>query len=177
MDTALQPTGRLTPRDQGVQFEIERAFTTSITSVWEAITENRRLSHYIGHWTGDPASGTIHFQMTAEPELEPEVYHILECVRPKRLVVQIGETPDDAMPAGHDDHTGPWVVEFNLVDADGAVHLAMRQQIRDKDLAGEIAAGWEYYLDRLVAAEHGEDAEEISFEPYSEMAAQYQVKP
>ena len=170
----MKPTGTLIHRDGGAELELKRRFDAPVTTVWEAITESDRLSAYIGHWSGDPASGVVTFQMNAEGEVPPEHYHILEVHPPRKLVVQLGESPDDIQPVGDDDipHQ-PWIVELNLIEADGRTTLALRQQIENPDMAPEIAVGWEYYLDRMVAAEHGESAEEISFEPYEAMAPAY----
>lgn len=169
-----RPTGQFTPRDDGVLLEFERTFDVPIDEVWAAVTESDRLARYIGTWTGDPDSGVIEFQMTSEGEVGPELYHLLVCEPPTRLLVQLGDTPQDEQPVGQDDaRTDPWLLELVLSEVRGVTTLALRQQIDDPAKAPDIACGWEYYLDRLVAAERGEDAESILFEPYAELAGAY----
>ncbi|MCW2604527.1 MAG: hypothetical protein JWN61_2662 [Pseudonocardiales bacterium] len=68
-----EPTGRR--RTVGGRDEVifERTFAAPIEAVWAAITESARLARWIGVWTGDPASGTVQFRMTAEGEDVPDV--------------------------------------------------------------------------------------------------------
>ncbi|MFV0459885.1 MAG: SRPBCC domain-containing protein [Actinomycetales bacterium] len=124
----------------------QRSFRASIGEVWAAVTEPQRLQRWIGTWTGDPASGQVLFTMTAEGEdVPPEIHRICECEPPRRLVVETASGPD------------AWRLELDLVEFDGVTTLTFAQPIDDPELAGQVGPGWEYYLDRLVAAESGAD--------------------
>lgn len=58
-----------------------------------------------------------------------------------------------------------WVVALDVTaDGDGSV-VTLTQDTDDAELAASVGPGWEYYLDRLVAAREGRDVEAIAFEP------------
>ena len=55
---------------------------------------------------------------------------------------------------------------MDLEETHGGTTLTFAQQIADAETAGEIGPGWDYYLDRLVAAETGGDVAAIDFNDY-----------
>ncbi|GAA1769050.1 SRPBCC domain-containing protein [Agromyces humatus] len=148
------PTGRVEDRNGTPALILTRTFTAPVEDVWAAITEPARLSRWIGTYTGDPATGTVMLTMTAEDDARPEPLNILECAPPHRLTA--------ATPASE---TSPgWTYEVHLTESDGTTTLTFAQPgPHDLDTAGP---GWEYYLDRLVAAEAGQDAAAINFDDY-----------
>ncbi|HET6969064.1 MAG TPA: SRPBCC domain-containing protein [Ornithinibacter sp.] len=102
------PVGRREERDGHATVVIERTFRAPMEDVWAAVTEPERLVRWIGTWSGDPASGTVQFRMTAEAEdIEAEPVTVHECDPPRRLVLSWASRP----PA-----TGPWEVELGLTD-------------------------------------------------------------
>lgn len=93
--------------------------------------------------------------MTAESaDASAEVYTILECDRPRRFA---GDTSQDA---------AAWHLWFELDEADGATTLRFGQRLNPTDDVGSIGPGWEYYLDRLVAAHEGRDVAAVVWEDY-----------
>ncbi|TNC51776.1 SRPBCC domain-containing protein [Mumia zhuanghuii] len=154
----LSATGRRETRDGVDHLALDRDFPLPVEEVWAAVTDPERLSRWIGTWTGDPARGTVDFRMTAEGEDVPvETYVIEVCDPPRRLVTRT-QAPDGAEP--------DWVLTVDLVDHDGGTRLTFAQAMADAEMAASLCPGWEYYLDRLVAAERGEDVEAIDFEAY-----------
>jgi uncharacterized protein YndB with AHSA1/START domain len=149
----LQPTGRIDHDGEVRTLRLTRTFTASIDDVWAAVTEPERLERWIGTWTGDPADGRVGFRMTAE-EGEPveEEMEIRECDPPQRLALL--------------SHVGVqrWQLELDLVEHDGVTTLSFAQVGIGLDEADSVGPGWEYYLDRLVAAETGGDVDAIDFE-------------
>ena len=61
-----RPTGRREERHGETHLVFERTFRAPIEDVWAAVTESGRLSRWIGEGSGDPASGSVTFRMTAE---------------------------------------------------------------------------------------------------------------
>lgn len=148
-------TGRRDDRD-GEWVVFTRTFDASMDVVWAAVTEPERLERWIGTWTGDPRSGTVTFTMTAEGEdVPPEPYDIEECEPPRRL--RLSTTDDDGTT---------WRLRMELSEADGVTTLDFAQQLTDPELAAHVGPGWDYYLDRLVAAVDGADPARIDFEAY-----------
>lgn len=150
------PTGRREHRSFGESMVLERTFTASIDEVWAAVTEPERLERWIGTWTGDPRSGSVAFRMTAEsPEAGEETVQIDECTPPHRLRARI-QVP------GHPDHEWHW--ELLLRHVAGTTTLTFVQSVAGDVPPTDVGPGWEYYLDRLVAAETGQDVAAIDFE-------------
>jgi uncharacterized protein YndB with AHSA1/START domain len=147
-------TGRHVRRDGLDTIVFERRFTAPIRDVWAAITEPDRLVRWIGTWSGDPASGTVQFRMTAEAEDAPETpYEIRTCEPPRRLAVH-----------SVNDY-GVWDVTLELDESpDAGTTLTFSQVVHDPATIENVGPGWDYYLDRLVAAETGTDVGSIDFE-------------
>ena len=150
-------TGRRAIRNGFDSVVLERTFPAPIESVWAAVTESDRLERWVGTWAGDPASGAVLFRMNAEGYgVEPETMSIDECDPPRRLVLT-------STPPGEGN---VWHFVLELAELDGTTTLTFSQSVPDADLAAGVGPGWEYYLDRLVAAETGGDVAAIDFGDY-----------
>ena len=55
---------------------------------------------------------------------------------------------------------------LELVEVDGTTTLTFSQSVPDAEMATGVGPGWEYYLDRLVAAETGADVTQVDFADY-----------
>jgi len=151
-------TGHCEDRDGTAYVVFVRTFAAPIADVWAAVTESDRLVRWIGRWTGDPASGSVTFFMTAEsPDAPAETILIDECTEPSRLVMR------SARP---DDKSEVWSWQLDLSEADGVTTLAFAQEVVNVDLAESVGPGWDYYLDRMVVAEAGGDPGVIDFDAY-----------
>jgi uncharacterized protein YndB with AHSA1/START domain len=146
------PTGRIERVDDRLVLSLTRTFRTPIEHVWAAVTEPERLARWLGTWTGDPTTGRVSFRMLFESGDAEEAVVIRECSPPQRLAVTT--------------HVGEyrWYIDIDLSEADGVTTLSFSQSDLDPEDSLSIAAGWEYYLDRLVAAETGGDLSAIDFE-------------
>lgn len=151
-------TATVENRDGATHLVWRRDFDADIWNVWASITEPARLERWIGTWTGDPTTGHVYFQMTAEGADAPSQPHaILSCAPPTRLAVQV-DMPDEL--------GGAWRLELTLAEADGVTTLTFAQPMTDPALAASVGPGWEYYLDRLVAAETGADVASVVWDDY-----------
>ena len=148
-------TGTITMIDGAANLVLQRQFVASVEDVWASMTAPSRLSQWIGHWEGDPASGQVDFFMTAEAaDATASPYTIVECDKPRRFA---GDTSVG---------TDSWHLWFELAEADGVTTLTFGQRFDGGEDIGSIGPGWEYYLDRLVAARAGEPVEAIDFNDY-----------
>jgi uncharacterized protein YndB with AHSA1/START domain len=160
MSTGTTATGRKEQRPDGTYVVLTRTFRASIEDVWAAVTEPDRLARWIGRWTGDPAQGTVQFEMLYEGEnVEPEEYEINTCDAPTRLELTSHMAYDENTPA-------TWHLALDLAEADGVTTLTFAQSMDDPAMAENVGPGWQYYLDRLVAAETGADPGAIDFGDY-----------
>ena len=147
------PTGRLQLAGDRLTLFVTRTFEAPIEDVWAAVTEPARLERWLGTWHGDPASGTVSFRMGFEGDnASYEEMEIRECDAPRTLKVT--------------SNVGPyvWYLDVELREADGVTTLAFSQPDVDPEDALSVGPGWEFYLDRLVAAETGGDLAAIDFE-------------
>ena len=149
---SVQPTGQISRQGDRLVLTITREFKAPIEDVWASVTESERLARWIGTFTGDPASGRVAFLMTAEGATEPEDMVIRECDPPRALRVtsNVGE--------------GHWYLDLLLEERAGVTTLTFSQPDIDPVAAESVGPGWEYYLDRLVAAETGGDVGAINFD-------------
>jgi uncharacterized protein YndB with AHSA1/START domain len=156
------PTGSIEYDDGRPRLVITRTFAAPVEAVWAAVTVPERLARWIGPFTGDPASGTVTLRMTAEDGEPVMDLRIVECVPPHLLRVAT-------------DGEYAWSLDLELSEADGVTTLVFSQPDIDPAQADSVGPGWEYYLDRLVAAETGGDVAAIDFERdyYPAMKAHY----
>ena len=154
------PTGRREQREGKDFLVIERRFSAPVEAVWAAVTEPERLTRWIGTWTGDPASGSVDFRMLYEGEgAAVEVFTILECEAPRRLAVT------STVPF-EEGRLVEWHLTLDLTEDAGVTTLAFGQSVPEASMAESVGPGWEYYLDRLVAAETGDDPGSLDFDDY-----------
>jgi len=141
----LNRTGRLTPTADGRDLTLERELPGSIDDAWAAITESDRLGRWFCTWTGEARVGaTLELTMVAEEGDTTSVAEILACEPPNHLAVS---THDEA---------GDWSLEATLTPIDAQrTRLLFVHHLDDQANPEEVGPGWEYYLDRLLAAMTG----------------------
>ncbi|GAA0276935.1 SRPBCC domain-containing protein [Cryptosporangium japonicum] len=140
--------GEVRHNDDGTEtIVLHRTFADPIEDVWAAITESDRLARWIGHYEGTGGTGgTVEFTTTGELDAggevdEPATVQIVECSPPHRLVVD--------MPS-YDG--GVWHLAATLSGHGSGTTLVFEQRLTAGVPAGDIEAGWRWYLDRLVAS-------------------------
>jgi uncharacterized protein YndB with AHSA1/START domain len=143
-----EPTGRLIRTDAGRTLQLTRTFRAPIEDVWASLTESERTARWIGPWTGEGrVGGTVTVQMTAEEGAPGSPGIIRACDAPRSLRMDL----DSGME-------GMWSVAVELTESDGITTLAFEHYLSDADDVTNIGPGWEFYLDRLVAAHAGDEA-------------------
>ena len=162
----MTPTtsGRRDEREAG-WVVLPRTFRMPRDEVWKAITEPERLERWIGTWSGDPAEGRVSFRMTAEGEDIPANDYVITGCRPTE---HLGLEADAA--GMH------FELRLDLSEEDGVTTLLFAQRMSDPEMASSVGPGWEYYLDRLVAAETGGDVADVKWDDYySALADDYRA--
>ena len=154
------PTGHRRDVGEETYVEFVRTFHAPIEHVWAAVTESDRLARWIGTWSGDPAAGEVLFQMTYEGDDMPqELFRIDECTPPHRLRITTAMPYDGENPES-------WQLRLDLAETDGVTTLTFAQNVPDPAMAENVGPGWDYYLDRMVAAETGAEVAAIDFDAY-----------
>ena len=154
---SIEPTGRRESCNGTAYVVYTREFRAPVADVWAAVTEPERLVRWIGTWSGDPRSGHVDFKMTAEGEdVAVQIYRIDVCEPPRQLCVRSQIPGDDWV----------WRLELDLAELDGVTTLTFAQVMDDPDVAENVGPGWDYYLDRLAAAESGLDVATVVWDDY-----------
>ncbi|HEU4533166.1 MAG TPA: SRPBCC family protein [Polyangiaceae bacterium] len=136
-----RPTGTVRRTPRGADLTITRRFRGSIDDVWQSVTASESTARWIGAWQGEPGPGkTVRFCMGFEEGTPWCDLKIEVCEAPHRLSVSM-----------KDDY-GDWRLELSLESQGEITELTFVQRLTDPSLAGDVGPGWEYYLDRLVAA-------------------------
>ncbi|MGC5031361.1 SRPBCC family protein [Micromonospora sp. DT229] len=147
------PTGRLVDTESGPALVVTREFRAPISDVWASLTEPDRTARWYGRWSGQAGPGrSIQVQMGFEEGQPWSEMRIDTCEPPRRLALS------------SQDEAGLWRWEVLLTPQGERTELRFVQHLDTTDGLGEIGAGWEYYLDRLLAAHN--DTPMPSFEDY-----------
>ena len=144
-----------------------RTFRAPIADVWAAVTESDRLGRWIGTWEGDPAEGRVQFQMRFEGDEAPaEDFAIDVCEPPHRLEITTSMPYDGETPV-------TWHLRLELAEEGGVTTLHFAQDVPDPEMATSVGPGWDYYLDRMVLAEVGDDPGTLDFDDYYPALAEH----
>ncbi|MFF5227742.1 SRPBCC family protein [Dactylosporangium sp. NPDC000521] len=131
------PTGRWTPTATGGELVISRTFRAPIEDVWASVTESDRTARWFGPWKGDGRpGGTVQYQMIQEEGAPWSEARIEACEPPRRLVLT------DSV--AH--------LELRLSTVDAGTLLELVHHMTGPDGIADFGAGWEFYLDALVAS-------------------------
>ncbi|UFU01789.1 SRPBCC domain-containing protein [Ruania suaedae] len=141
----MDATGYLRNDDCGLELVFERELDEPIKDVWAAFTTAEGTTAWIGTWSGEDVGegGTVEFTMNAEESAEPEQVTVLNCHPPHRVQVELAS------------EAGLWRLRVDLQEVDGRTHIVFAHLLEQGEEIRTIGPGWDYYLDRLVAARTG----------------------
>jgi uncharacterized protein YndB with AHSA1/START domain len=145
----VQATGRVVRDAIGLELIVQRRLSLSAMETWEWVTAPARLKKWMGTLKGRPSVGaTVHLTMTAEDGSPTEALDVLECDPLRRFVVE--QRVGDQL----------WRLRISLAETtlpggEASTTVFLGHRLDTARLAGEVGPGWEYYLDRLVAAVGG----------------------
>lgn len=158
----VRATGRREVRDGADLLVLERTLPLPPGELWAAITEPARLAPWIATWDGDPRSGHVRVWMLAEgDDVAPAEYEVRACEPPRRLALRY---------AGD---YGVWELELTVAAAAAGATVTFTQVVHDPEALENIGPGWDYYLDRLVAAETGGDPAAVDWDAYYPALAEH----
>lgn len=141
-----KPTGHYLMRPDGLYLAFDRLFRAPIEDVWYSLTNPNAMKAWIGTYTGRPATGAVRFRMNAEEGYAEdegwENVSILQCDPPHAFVA------DSTSPPAH------MRVYCHLTEGGGLTTLTLGQHVESDTDVASMGPGWDYYLDRLIAARH-----------------------
>ncbi len=148
---SIQGTGT---RDHLDVLELRRSFGISTTELWRYLVDSDYLDQWFGTWQGEPANRRVQVTLSAEEGSPTESVEIVDCdQRALLLEVRTGQGSES------------WQLELHIETRDEGSELVFRMPGLDPQMASSVGPGWEFYLDRLVAAVSGKDAVLVVFEP------------
>lgn len=134
----MQPTGRLTAKEDGVYVVFDRLLHAPTNDVWRNLTHTAELARWIGELTGQASTGSMRFRMSIDEDGPWQNVTLLECEPPHRFIADVG--------CGEQS----WRVSCHLTEAGGHTALTVARRLRSPSEA-HVAARWDYYLARLTA--------------------------
>ncbi|MDQ5894882.1 MAG: hypothetical protein QG596_1143 [Actinomycetota bacterium] len=136
-----EPSGEVERTDSGRDLILTRTLPVDPGEGWAWITESPKLEKWFGTWTGaGEAGGEIQVTMNAEAEESTSQAKILACEPGRSYELTVGTG------------MGEWHLEL-LVEPSGAgTGLTFTHHLDNETPVGSVGSGWEYYLDRLLAA-------------------------
>jgi uncharacterized protein YndB with AHSA1/START domain len=150
-------TGRRERYDGHDWVVYRRRLPLTVAEAWEALASSERLAAWVGTWRPGVEPGTGEFRLAYEGDDVLPLGFRVEHVEPGRRASLAIFDP------GADD---AWLLDVTVTPADGGTALTVRQSILNPALAPAVAAGCEYYLDRLVTLVEGGDPAALDYDAY-----------
>lgn len=155
-----EATGERETRD-GVDWVVyTRRILASAEQVWAAWTQPEQLARWVGRSDGivdGPSDRASAFFFTFEgDDLLPMTYRLDHIDEGRALGVTMSDPGRESS----------WRLEMDLLTDGDATVLRVAQVIANAALAPSIAAGWEFYLDRLVAILEGREPDALDYDEY-----------
>lgn len=150
-------TGRREHHDGSDWVVYVRRLRMPVEEVWTALTSPDQLASWVGSWRrgDDGATGEFTFAYEGDDVLPLSVR--VERVEPGRRVEVALLDPGEAEP---------WRLDITLAEKGPETVLTVRQSILNTALAPAVAAGCEFYLDRLVTMLAGGDMDSLDYDAY-----------
>lgn len=147
-----QASGIVVDTAAGRDLVLKRDLKIPVGESWSWISDSQKLELWFGTWSGaGEAGGRIDVTMNAEAEPHTSEWEILGC--------ESGSSYEIRSIGG----VG-WHLELKVEQDGKDSRLTFIHHLDDGSEVGQIGAGWEYYLDRLLAAI--EDREMPDFDQY-----------
>jgi uncharacterized protein YndB with AHSA1/START domain len=150
-------TGRREKYDGSDWVVYVRRLPLQVDAAWNVLTSPDQLSSWVGSWrrSSEPGMGEFTFAYEGDDvlPLSFRVEHVEPCRRVAVALFDPGEV--DA-----------WHLDVTLTAQGDETELTVRQSILNLALAPAVAAGCEFYLDRLVTMLEGGDMEALDYDGY-----------
>jgi uncharacterized protein YndB with AHSA1/START domain len=150
-------TGRREQYDGSDWVVYVRRLPMRVDAAWNALTSPEQLSSWVGSWRRSSEAGTGEFTFAYEGDDVLPLSFRVEHVEPRRRVAVALFDPGEAEA---------WRLDVTLADDGDGTELTVRQSIVNAALAPAVAAGCEFYLDRLVTMLEGGDMDALDYDGY-----------
>ena len=159
-EPAPPATGRREHHDDTDWVVYLRRLPLPVAEAWSLLTSPGQLARWIGAWRGPDGGGAGELTLAYEgDDVLPVRVRVDEVVPPRQAVLALFDPGD----------TDAWRLDVRLAPAGRTgdqTELTVRQSILNPALAPAVAAGCEFYLDRLVAVVEGGDPAALDFDAY-----------
>ncbi|MGO1510486.1 MAG: hypothetical protein ACTHXO_09430 [Actinomycetaceae bacterium] len=152
---APRPTGTVSPgaTPGRVHLVVSRRLPVPQSVAWYNVATSEGLARWFGPYDGDPRSGRVDVTMLAEEGHPTLPIDVVECRAPDRLVVRsVGE--------------GAWDLAIDFQPDVESCFATLTHLDVEPGMVGDVGPGWEFYMDRLLAAEGGGDPSAVDFAEY-----------
>ena len=150
-------TGRREQYDGSDWVVYVRRLRMPVDAAWEAITSPEQLGSWVGTWRRSDEVGTGEFTLAYEGDDVLPLSCRVEHVEPGRRVAVALFDPGEV---------DAWRLDVTLDERGAETDLTVRQSILNPALAPAVAAGCEFYLDRLVTMLDGGDMDALDYDAY-----------
>ncbi len=145
-------------QDEGLDWVVYvRRLPMPVDRAWKALTSPEQLASWVGTWRRTDDEGGGEFTLAHEGDDVLPIGLRIEHVEPGRRAVVALLDPGQVVP---------WRLDVTLEGEDDGTALTVRQSILNLALAPAVAAGCEFYLDRLVTMLEGGDMEALDYDGY-----------
>jgi uncharacterized protein YndB with AHSA1/START domain len=129
--------------DRGLELIVSRRFPAPAADAWSWVTDPALVKQWFGSFRASPKPGsTFSVKMLAEDGAPSVRMLVLECIPGERYVVEsIGDEP--------------WHLTISVAALGASSMVFLAHRLGTAREAGGVGPGWEYYLDRLLAARNG----------------------
>ena len=156
------PGGRLHRTPTGIDLTLRRHFHAPIGDVWRSVTDPEATARWYGAWEGEGGTGrTVRVQMAFE-EGKPWYEATIDACEPPRHLAMTSH------------NYGTWILSITLREVDGGTELVFVNHQVDPAMVPDVGPGWEYYLNRLVAAQSGADVAAVAWPHHEGLSGHYE---
>jgi uncharacterized protein YndB with AHSA1/START domain len=150
-------TGRREQDDGSDWVVYVRRLRMPVNAAWEVLTSPEQLKSWVGSWQHGDEPGAGEFTFAHEGDDVLPLSFRVEHVEPGRRVAVALFDPGAA---------DAWRLDVTLEEQGAETELTVRQSILNPALAPAVAAGCEFYLDRLVTMLDGGDMDALDYDGY-----------
>lgn len=150
-------TGRREHRDGRDWVVYDRRLRATVAQVWDALVDREEVAQWVGSPRRNAPDDPDHFCFTLEAEGVPSPDFRLDELEPARRI---------AISMGDSGNYDAWRLVIELGTEDDGTTIVLTQSVANPALAPSVAAGCEFYLDRLRAHLEGADVHELEYDEY-----------
>jgi uncharacterized protein YndB with AHSA1/START domain len=153
-------TGRRERRGGHDWVVYSRTLRAPVDDVWDALTDRERVGVWVGSpresVVGDPDGFSFRFEAVTTPALH---FRVDDLVERRRIALSMQD-------AGDSGGAGAWRLVIEVAAHEDGTTVRLAQAVVNPALAPSVAAGCEFYLDRLRTHLEGGDVRDLDYDEY-----------